>query len=113
VVPPFDGPTVRIEIAEVKPLTHSGIALGEQEVYECYKEAVEDAGARCTEPNLTGTAKAFCDAVQANGRPVTLAKPAGLSWEPEDHVNVEIDGQPREVAVVACEEGIVGYQCVD
>jgi hypothetical protein len=109
--------TVTIEIAEIKPMTKTGLSAGVHDIFKCYKDRVIEGGKRCASPDfssLTSPEQEFCNALQAQGKTVVLADHVGLSWEPGS-MTVPISGYDtqKDLWVTTCTPGVVAYRCPD
>lgn len=109
--------TVTIEIAEIKPMTKTGLSAGVHDIFKCYKDRVIEGGKRCASSDfgsLTAPEQEFCNTLQAKGKTVVLADHVGLSWEPGS-MTVPISGYEtqKELWVTTCTPGVVAYRCPD
>jgi hypothetical protein len=109
--------TVTVEIAEIKPMTKTGLSAGVRDIFKCYKDRVIEGGKRCASPDfasLTSAEQEFCNVLQAKGKTVVLADHVGLSWEPGS-MTVPISGYDtqKDLMITTCTPGVVAYRCPD
>jgi hypothetical protein len=119
VLPPFDGPEVVIEIAELGVLDTSSLPLGLASVYACYEERIEEAGRACETDDpgsLDDEERAFCQALEAQGRRVVLGPQTGFLWKPEpsrlfpDLPSLEVPGV-GQIHLSGCTAGLTAFLC--
>lgn len=103
---------VTLQLAEIKPMTGSGLDLGWKEVMECYVDAVDAAATKCAQGQARTVAEdRFCTQIGATDRDVSLANPPTLTWEPGAKIPVTIGGVTQDVEVLSCAPGVTAYTC--
>lgn len=100
---------VTIKIGEIKPLNVEGLAAGVHDIHNCYADKVRDAGANCVAPT-DPLDFAFCAALGAVGKTVTLDSKVGVRWSP-GNFSLTL-GRPRRMAGTRCTDGVIGYRCL-
>jgi hypothetical protein len=101
-----------IEIAEIKPLTPTGIPAGFHEVYECYKDVLAAVGEQCDDENPDMFVAKFCSDIGATGTKVKVADPIGLEVGAQAFKYEAADGSKHPMDVMTCFPGVIAYACV-
>lgn len=104
-----------LTIAEIKPLTPTGIPAGERDVYDCYRDVVADAASHCDDkPTVPDAYAGFCETIGANGAEVVVADPIG-EFIPSmlGFGYVDPNGVEHPMDVVTCMPGVFAYVCLD
>lgn len=103
-----------VEIAEIKPLTPTGLPAGDHDVYDCYQGVVADAASHCKDMPVPAAYAGFCETIGATGVEVVVADPIGavipsrLGFEYKDTMNAV-----HAMDIVTCMPGVYAYVCVD
>ncbi|MBC8070503.1 MAG: hypothetical protein IAG13_19380 [Deltaproteobacteria bacterium] len=105
------GGVTTIEIAEIKPLTPTGIPAGFHEVYECYKDVLSAVGAGCTDDPVDVEVGEFCKKIGALGTKVVVADPVGLEVPDQAFLYLAEDQSKHPMDVLTCFPGVVAYSC--
>lgn len=100
-----------IEIAEIKPLTTTGIPAGFHEVYECYQDVLASVGAHCDDEVPDMFVAQFCSAIGATGTKVVVADPIGLEIGARSFQYEAADGSKHPMDVMTCFPGVIAYAC--
>jgi hypothetical protein len=102
-----------VEIAEVKPLTPTGIPAGDRDVYDCYEQFVKDAASHCDDDPIAAPYDKFCDDIDANGAEVVVAEPIGATFASLTFDFVDAKMKTHAMKVVTCMPGVFAYVCVE
>ncbi|MBC8067113.1 MAG: hypothetical protein IAG13_02170 [Deltaproteobacteria bacterium] len=105
------GGVTTIEIAEVKPLTPTGIPAGFHEVYECYKDVLSAVGAGCTDDPVDVEVGKFCEKIGALKTKVVVADPVGLQIPDLSFDYKAADDSKHPMVVQTCFPGVFAYSC--
>jgi len=103
-----------LEIAEIKPLTPTGLPAGDHDVYDCYRDVVANAASHCKDDPVPDAYAGFCATIGATGAEVVLANPVGaVIPNLPDFEYVDANMVLHTMDVVTCMPGVYAYVCTE